>query len=147
MHFEGEFDVAASQEKVFGVVTDPRQVAGCMPGLQKVDVNSADDFEAVVRVGAGFVKGDFTMRFKMEEKEPPSRAKMVAHGNGLGSAVDLEIALKVGEAKGGRTSMNWAAEAVVSGKLASIGQRLMESTAQKIIGQFFECLRGRLEGP
>ena len=146
MHFEGDFDVAASQERVFEIVTDPRQVAGCMPGLKKIDVKSAGAFDALIKIGAGFVKGDFAMRFKLEERTPPSRAKMIAHGTGLGSAVDLEIVVKIGEASKGRTSMNWAAEARVSGKLASIGQRLMESTAQKIIGQFFDCFREKLEG-
>jgi carbon monoxide dehydrogenase subunit G len=43
--------------------------------------------------------------------------------------------------------MSWQADATVSGKIASLGQRLMESQAERIIREFFECLRQKLEGP
>ena len=145
MHFQGDFEAGASQTKVFAVLTDPRQIAGCMPGLQKIDMKSADEFDAVIKVGAGFVRGDFAMHFRIAEKDPTSRAKMLAHGSGLGSAVDLQILVRLGPGKEGRTAMSWTADATVSGKLASVGQRLIESTAQKIIDQFFDCLRGKLE--
>jgi carbon monoxide dehydrogenase subunit G len=34
---------------------------------------------------------------------------------------------------------------VVSGTLAGLGARLMQSTAQKMTGQFFTCLSKKLE--
>ena len=145
MHFEGVFDVGAPRAKVFEVVSDPKQVAGCMPDLQKVDVKSPDEFDAVVKVGASFIRGDFTMHFRTTEKEPSSRVKMLAHGGGLGSAVDMEILVNLTEGKDGGTSMKWGADARVSGKIASLGQRLMESQAEKIIKQFFACFREKLE--
>ena len=145
MHFEGVFDVAAIREEVFEVVTDPKQVAGCMPGLQKVDVKSPDEFEAVVKVGVSFIRGDFTVRFRTVQNEAPSSAKMTVHGGGLGSAVDMQITMNLTERDAGGTSMKWDADATVSGKIASLGQRLMETQAEKIINQFFTCLREKLE--
>ena len=145
MHFEGVFDVAAIREEVFEVVTDPKQVAGCMPGLQKVDVKSPDEFEAVVKVGVSFIRGDFIVRFRTVQNEAPSSAKMIVHGGGLGSAVDMQITMKLTERDAGGTSMKWDADATVSGKIASLGQRLMETQAEKIINQFFTCLREKLE--
>jgi uncharacterized protein len=145
LHFEGVFDVGATRAKVFELVTDPKQVAGCMPDLQKVDVRSPDEFDAVVKVGVSFIRGDFIMRFRTTEKDAPSSAKMMAHGSGLGSAVDMEIVVTLTEGKAGGTSMRWGADATVSGKIASLGQRLMESQAEKIIKNFFACFREKLE--
>jgi len=145
LHFEGVFDVAAIRTKVFEVVTDPRRVASCMPDLQEVDVKSPDEFDAVVKVGVSFIRGDFTVRFRTIEKEAPSSAKMMVHGGGLGSALDMQITMSLTERDAGGTSMKWEADATVSGKIASLGQRLMESQAEKIIKQFFTCLRGKLE--
>ncbi len=145
MHFEGVFEVAATKEKVFEAVTDPNQVARCMPDLQKLKVKSPDEFDAVVKLGVSFVRGEFALRFKTVEKRPPARARMVANGAGLGSAVDVEMATEISDAVSGGTSMKWTAEVRVSGKLASIGQRLIQSQAEKIIKQLFDCLRGKLE--
>jgi uncharacterized protein len=145
MHFEGVFDSAVPQSRVYALVTDPKEVAGCMPGLQRVDVKSPDEFDALVRVGVSFVRGDFTLRVRSIEKRPESAVKLAVRGTGLGSAVDMEIVLAMSGVENGGASMRWQADATVSGKIASLGQRLMESQAEKIIREFFECFRQKLE--
>jgi len=145
MHFEGVFDTGVSESIVYALVTDPNEVAGCMPGLQKLDIKSPDEFHAVVRVGVSFIRGDFALRFRSIETEPPSHVKYAVHGTGLGSAVDMEIALAISTGKDGGASMRWQADATVSGKVASLGQRLMEAQAEKIIKEFFDCFREKLE--
>lgn len=147
MHFEGLFDTRASESRVYALVTDPNEIAGCMPGLQKVDVKSPDEFDAVVKVGVSFIRGDFAFRFRSIEKEPVSGAKFGVHGMGLGSAVDMEILLAISATKDGGASMRWQADATVSGRIASLGQRLMEAQAEKIIKGFFDCFRQKLESP
>jgi len=145
VHFEGVFDAGVPDSRVYALVTDPKEVAGCMPGLQKVDVVSPDDFVATVRVGVSFVRGDFVLRFRVLEKKPVSGAKFAVHGTGLGSAVDMTIILGISPRGDRGASMKWQADATVSGKIASLGQRLMESQAEKIIREFFDCLRQKLE--
>ncbi|HMD79083.1 MAG TPA: carbon monoxide dehydrogenase subunit G [Nitrososphaerales archaeon] len=145
MHFEGFFAVSAPRERVFGVISDPNQVARCIPDLRRLDVKSAEEFDAVVGVGVAIIRGELSMRFRTVEKDPPSRFKLLAHGTGLGSAVDLEMVTELADAEGGGTSMKWTADATVSGKIASLGQGLMKSQSEKIIRQLFDCLRGKLE--
>jgi len=147
LHFEGVFEATVPVSRVYALVTDPEEVAGCMPGLQKVDVKSPDEFDAVVRVGVSFIRGDFALRFRSIEKKPMSGAKLAVHGTGLGSAVDMEITLAMSAGDNGGCSMRWRADANVNGKVASLGQRLMESQAEKIIREFFECFRQKLQGP
>jgi len=131
--------------RVYELVTDPKRIAGCIPDLQQIEVRSNDEFDAVVKVGVSFIRGDFVLRFRIIDKHPQSGLGLKVHGTGLGSAVDMEIRVVLSEREAGGTSMNWEAEASVSGKIASLGQRLMESQAEKIIRQFFDCLRERLE--
>ena len=45
----------------------------------------------------------------------------------------------------GGTKMAWKADAKVGGLVASVGQRLLEGTAQKIVKNLFECFRAQLE--
>jgi len=145
MHFEGVFDSGASQPRVYALVTNPREVAGCMPGLQKVHVTSPAEFDAVVRVGVSFLRGDFALRFKTLEETPASRVRFGVHGTGLGSAIDMEITLEISPNADGGSSMRWRADATVNGKIASLGQGLMQSQAGKIMREFFDCFRQKLE--
>src|SRR5438132_11084605 len=123
------------------VKTDPKQISKCMPDLQKLDVKSKEEFTVVVKAGVSFIKGDFTLNFRLVESEPPTHAKLVARGSGLGSAVDLETTIDLSDSGDGGTLMKWQAEAKVGGRIASVGQRLLSSKAQKIITQWCECLR------
>ncbi len=145
MHFEGTFTVKAPIAKVFSTVLDPKQISGCMPDLQRLDVKSAEEFTAVVRTGISFIKGDFTMNFRVVEKSPPSHARLVSRGSGIGSSVDLETSVDLSESGDGRTTMNWQADARVGGRIASVGQRLLNSQAEKIIKELFACLQKKLE--
>ena len=145
LHFEGVFVVSAPREQVFGAVGDPNQVARCIPDLRKLEVRSTDEFDVVVGIRVAVITGELAMHFRTVEKEPPSRAKLTAHGTGLGSAVDLEMVTELAVQPGGGTSMKWTAEATVSGKMASLGQGLMKSQAEKMIRQLFDCLRSKLE--
>jgi len=115
--------------------------------LQKVDVKSSDEFDALVSVGISFIRGEFNLHFRSIEREPTSGAKFAVHGMGLGSAVDMQIALGISPGIDGGASMKWQADARVSGKVASLGQKLMEAQAEKIIREFFDCFRQKLERP
>ncbi len=144
MHFEGEFTAKAPRKAVFDFLTDPHRISGCMPDLQSLEVKSRDDFTAVVKAGVSFIKGDFKMHFTTAEKQPPQHAKLLARGSGMGSTIDLETTMDLTESKG-LTTMKWAAEAKVGGRIASVGQRLLSGQAEKTIKQLFGCLQAQLE--
>ena len=140
MHFEGMSDIRAEPERLFGALLDPRQLSGCMPGLEKIETKSQEEFTVVVRAGVSFIKGDFTIRFNVAEKRAPSHAKLVGRGTGMGSALDIEATMDIAPKAGGST-MKWAADAKVAGKIASLGQRVLEGQAEKIVREMFDCLQ------
>jgi carbon monoxide dehydrogenase subunit G len=41
--------------------------------------------------------------------------------------------------------MDWNADVTIAGTLASVGARLIEGTANKMIAQTFDCIRTKLE--
>jgi carbon monoxide dehydrogenase subunit G len=145
LHFEGKFDSRADPARLFSTLTDPKELSGCMPGLQKLDVTSSMDFTAVVKAGVGFIKGDFAIKFTIADRREPSHAKLIGRGTGMGSAVDIEAWMDISPATAGGSSMKWAADASVGGKLASLGQRLLEGQAEKIIKEMFGCLQSKFD--
>src|SRR2546428_12732679 len=120
---------------VFDVLIDPKQISKCMPAPQKLDVKSKEEFTAVVRAGVSFIKGDFTLNFRLVESDPPTHAKLVARGSGIGSAVDLETIIDLSDSGDGGTLMKWQGGAEGGGRDASAWERLLGSQAEKNIKQ------------
>lgn len=143
MHFEGSFEVKAKRPEVFDFLLEPKKISACMPDLQKLTVKSPDDYTAVVKAGVAFIKGDFTIHFVVSDKQVPAHAKLTGRGTGIGSTVDLTTIIDLEESKKG-TLMKWSADALVGGRIASVGQRLLSGQAEKIIKELFGCLQKQL---
>jgi carbon monoxide dehydrogenase subunit G len=146
MHFEGTVEIAAAREVVWAFVTDPAQIGQCGPGVESVEQVDETHYKAIAKVGVGFISARFDGQLEIREADPPNRAVMKAHGQAPGSAADATatMALRDGETEGS-TILDWAADVTISGTLASVGARLIEGQASKLVGQTFDCVRSRLE--
>jgi carbon monoxide dehydrogenase subunit G len=146
MHFEGSVPIKASREKVWAFVIDPDQVGQCGPGVERIEVVDATHFKAAAKVGIGFITAKFNVNMEFAELEEPDRALIKAHGQAPGSAVDATAEMKLSDGPDGATVMDWYADVDLSGTLASVGARMIEGTANKMISQTFDCMRSKLEG-
>ena len=146
MHFEGSVEIAAPRDKVWAFVTDPNQVGQCGPGVETIEVVDPSHFKATAKVGIGFISARFNVAMEFAETQPPDRAVIKAHGQAPGSAVDATAQMRLSDGANGGTRMDWDADVTIAGSLASVGARLIEGTANKMIGQTFDCMRSKLEG-
>ena len=145
MHFQGSVPIQASRERVWAFVTDPAQVGPCGPGVETIEVIDATHFKASAKVGIGFISARFVINMEFAEQEPPDRARIKAHGQAPGSMVDATAEMHLSDGPDGATVMDWNADVNISGTLASVGARMIEGTANKMIGQTFDCMRAKLE--
>jgi carbon monoxide dehydrogenase subunit G len=145
MKFEGSVDIAAPRDAVWAFVIDPQQVGQCGPGVESIEVIDDTHFKAVAKVGIGFISARFVVNMEMAEQEAPNRAVIKAHGQAPGSAVDATAAMSLSDGADGGTRMDWNADVAIAGSLASLGARLIEGTANKMIGQTFDCMKQKLE--
>ncbi|HEX5824773.1 MAG TPA: carbon monoxide dehydrogenase subunit G [Candidatus Limnocylindrales bacterium] len=145
MKFSGQIDIAAPRDRVWAFVIDPNQVGECGPGVESIEVIDATHFKATAKVGIGFISARFIVNMELAEQEPPDRAVLKAHGQAPGSAVDATASMTLSDNSTGGTLMDWAADVAIAGSLASLGARLIEGTANKMIGQTFDCMKTKLE--
>jgi carbon monoxide dehydrogenase subunit G len=146
MRFEGTVEIAAPCDRVWAFVIDPNQVGHCGPGVESIEVVDATHFNAIAKVGVGFISARFTVELALAELEPPTRAVINAHGQAPGSAVDATAEMRLSDGGTlGTTVMDWGADVTIHGQLASVGARLIEGTANKLIGEAFDCIRSTLE--
>ena len=146
MQFSGTVEIRAPRDKVWAFVIDPNQVGSCGPGVESIEVVDATHFRARAKVGVGFISARFVVDLEMAETDPPTKAVIKAHGQAPGSAVDATATMALsGRTRRGTTTMDWSADVTISGTLASVGARLIEGTANKMIGQTFTCMKTKLE--
>ena len=145
MDFSGTQTIAAPIDKVWTYLMDVNQVAACAPGFQSLEELGQEHWKAVVGVGVGAVKAKFTLDVTRPELQEPERMVVKGRGKAPGSAVDLSGDMNLTSVDEGQTQMDWKASVVVSGTLASVGARLMQGTAEKLTGQFFSCLKSKLQ--
>jgi carbon monoxide dehydrogenase subunit G len=146
MKFAGTVDIAAPRDRVWAFVIDPNQVGQCGPGVESIEVIDDTHFKATAKVGIGFISARFVVNMDMAEQQPPDRAVIKAHGQAPGSAVDATAQMTLSDGDAGGTRMDWDADVLIAGSLASLGARLIEGTANKMIGQTFDCMKAKLEG-
>lgn len=145
MEFSGTVDIPAPRDRVFAFVTDPDKVGACGPGVDSIEVIDPTHFKAKAKVGVGFITAKFVVDLEIAEQQAPDMAVIKARGQAPGSAVDaLGRMTLVDGPQPGTTTMVWTAEVNISGMIASVGARLVEGTANKMIGQTFDCVRAKI---
>ena len=145
MQFSGTTEIQAPREKVWAFVIDPQQVGWCGPGVESIEEVDATHFRARAKVGIGVISARFNVNLEMVEAIEPDRAVIKASGQAPGSAVDATGEMHLSGPPDGPTTMSWSANVAISGTIASVGARLVEGTANKMIAKTFDCMREKLE--
>ena len=147
MRFEGSTEIAAPRERVWAFVMDPHQVARCGPGVESVEILDEKRFRIKASVGIGFIKARFTVDTELFDVKEPERANLRGRGQAPGSAVEFVARMNLRDGADGSIVLDWSSDVTLTGKLASLGARMIEGTAKKLIGQTFDCMKSRLEAP
>jgi len=147
MEFSGSQTITAPMEKVWAFLVDVNNVAACAPGFQSMEELGEEHWKAILGVGIGAVKAKFTMDVTRPEREDPQHMVVKARGKAPGSAVDMTGDMRLTAVDDQHTRMDWKATAIVSGTIASVGARLLNSAVERLTGQFFDCLKTKLEIP
>jgi carbon monoxide dehydrogenase subunit G len=113
--------------------------------VESIEVIDPTHFKATAKVGIGFISARFIVTLEIAEQVPPERSVIKAHGQAPGSAVDALAEMRLSDGESGGTVMDWSADVNIAGRIASVGARLIEGTAHKMIGQTFDCIRAKLE--
>jgi carbon monoxide dehydrogenase subunit G len=147
MEFSGTQTIDASIEKVWTFLLDVNKVAACAPGFQSLEELGDEHWKAIVSVGVGAVKAKFTLDVTRPEMHEPEQMVVKGRGKAPGSAVELSGDMHLTALEGNQTQMEWKAMVNISGTIASVGARLLQGTAEKLTGQFFNCLKTKLQTP
>jgi carbon monoxide dehydrogenase subunit G len=142
MKLNGENIIQASRMQVWEALNDPAVLKETIPGAKSVEQSSDDEFKAAVEIKIGPVKAKFTGKINLSDVNPPNGYKIIGQGQGgaagfaKGSAV-----VSLTELDTDTTKLNYEVDAQVGGKLAQVGQRLIQSASKSLADQFFNNLQ------
>jgi uncharacterized protein len=138
MDMTGEERIAARRDAVWAALNDVNVLRQCIPGCELLEKTSDTDMAAKVKLQIGPVRATFTGKVALSDIDPPNGYRISGEGQGgvAGYAKGGAVVRLVED--GGGTLLKYEAKADVGGKLAQLGGRLIDSTARKLAGDFFQ---------
>ena len=147
MTMDGQVQLPAGREAVWAKLNDPEVLKVCIPGCESLEKLSDVEFQAVAVTKVGPVKARFKGKVKLTDLDPPNSYRISGEGDG-GVAGFAKGGAKVAlEAKDAGTLLVYHVEAQIGGKLAQLGQRLVNGVAKKLADQFFVKFAAAVGGP
>ncbi|SEE83507.1 SRPBCC family protein [Jiangella alba] len=145
MQIDNEFTVGVPVERAWEVLTDLEGIAPCMPGAQLTG-RDGDVYKGKVRVKVGPVVSEYAGTATFVEKDDAAhRAVISASGRdsrGAGNA-SAQIVAQL-RPDGASTVVSVDTDLRISGKIAQLGRGMIKEVSTKLLGQFVECLEGKL---
>lgn len=138
MELKDEQRVNAPRARVYEALNDVEVLKACIPGCESLAKTSDTQMEATVSMKVGPVKARFNGAVELTNLNPPASYSIVGEGKGGAAGfakgrADVELV-----EDGPATILRYAVKADVGGKLAQLGSRLIDSTARKLAGDFFQ---------
>ncbi len=137
MEMSGEFRIPAPLDKVWAALNDPEILQRSVPGCQSITRLSDTELEGAVTASVGQVKATFRGSVVLSDINPPHSYTLTGQGKGGPAGFAKGVAKVALSEDGGMTVLRYTVDASVGGKLAQIGQRLIDGTARKLSDEFF----------
>jgi carbon monoxide dehydrogenase subunit G len=139
MKIEGSHTIKAPRESLYQLMVDPEILRRCVPGCQSLEAAGDGSYKMTLKTGVGSIKGVFTGSIKLEEMREPEHYKMIVDAKSPAGFLRGEGSIDLTE-QGEETLVNYAGETSVGGTIAGVGQRMVQSTAKMMAGQFFAAI-------
>jgi uncharacterized protein len=145
MKIDNEFTVGVPIDRAWAILTDLEGIAPCMPGAVLTGVEG-DVYSGKVKIKVGPITSEYAGTAQFVEKDEASyRAVIDAKGRDVRGAGNAAAAITAQlRAEGASTVVNVDTDLKISGKIAQFGSGMIREVSTKLLGQFADCLEGKL---
>ena len=147
MTMTGEVQLPASREVVYAKLNDAEVLKACIPGCEELIKSSDTEMSAVAVTKIGPVKARFKGKVHLTDLDPPNGYRISGEGDGGVAGFAKGGASVALTEKDGGTLLSYEVEAQIGGKLAQLGQRLINGAAKKLADEFFANFAKAVQGP
>ena len=147
MEMQGSRRLAVSQQQAWEALNDPQVLKACIPGCDKVEPTGENQYAIGMAVKVGPVAARFAGKIMLADVLPPNSYTIAFEGQG-GAAGFGKGTAKVSlapPAEGAGCELSYTAQAQVGGKIAQVGQRLVDGVARSMAEDFFRRFDEEME--
>lgn len=144
MKLEGSHPFNAPRDIVWPLLQDPEVLASVMPGCEKLEQIGENEYQGILKIKVGPVQGKFNGKVKITDINEPQSYNIAVDGKGAPGFVKGNGGLVLVE-EDGQTILQYEGDAQVGGRLASVGQRLLDTSAKAIVRQGLEGLEQQVQ--
>lgn len=146
MEMTGEQLISLPQQETWNALNDPGVLKDCIPGCDSIEQVSPTEYQLTMTAKVGPVSARFKGRMTLSDISPPVTYTLRFEGQG-GVAGFAKGEARIELAPDGKnTRLRYSAKAMVGGKLAQVGARLIDGVAKKMAEQFFTAFNRRASG-
>lgn len=145
MKIEGEYTFDGRREEVWEIVRDPEILATALPGTQSLEQISENEYQGEMHVRIGPVAGLFSGRVVISDEVAPESLTMTVEGKGKPGFVNGTGYITLVPQGDEKTLMKYEGDMQLGGRLASVGQRLMNSASKSLLNQGLDSLNEALK--
>jgi 2-furoyl-CoA dehydrogenase large subunit len=144
---QGRIEIRADPSAVWDLILDPRALAACVPGVQRVEQVDERTFRGEIAASVGPIDGRFTFTSTIREADFPSRlvVEMTGADSVTNSPLRGIVTVGIETPDPSLTVLAYVAVLTVGGRLAILGEVVLRGTAGLMINELAKCLRSRLE--
>ncbi len=146
MEMTGEQLIPLNQAETWRALNDTAVLKDCIPGCETIEKISDTEYQLTMTAKVGPVSAKFKGLMTLSDMAPPHSYTLLFEGQGgvAGFAKGQAIVQLSPEAEG--TRLGYEVKAMIGGKLAQVGARLIDGVAKKIAGQFFTAFNDHASG-
>jgi uncharacterized protein len=137
---DGEYLFKGPREEVWEIIRDPEVLATALPGTKSLDKVGENEYQGDMNVRVGPVAGLFTGRLVVSNEVPLESLTLTVDGRGSPGFINGTGNVVLNDQGDGTTMMKYDGEIQIGGKLASVGQRLLDTASKSTIRQALEAL-------
>jgi carbon monoxide dehydrogenase subunit G len=138
MQMQGTRELRATAQQAWEALNDPEILRQCIPGCQTFELESPDVYAMVAAIKIGPVSAKFTGKIALTDIDPPhgytlnfeAQGGVAGHGKGTSHVKLIETDHGV--------TLTYTVESQIGGKLAQLGQRLIDGAAKSMADDFFK---------
>jgi uncharacterized protein len=137
---DGEYLFKGPREEVWEIIRDPEVLATALPGTKSLDKVGENEYRGDMNVKVGPVGGLFSGHLVVSNEVPPASLTLTVDGRGSPGFINGSGNVVLTDMGDGTTLMKYDGEVQIGGKLASVGQRLLDTASKSTIRQALDAL-------
>lgn len=140
MEMQGSRLLSLKQELVWQALNDPDVLKLCVPGCESIEATGENAYKLVSQIKIGPVSAKFKSALSLTDIEAPHSYTLIFEGNGGAAGFGkgtAQVTLNT-HADADQTELAYQVQATVGGKIAQVGQRLIDGVAKSMSESFFK---------